>query len=61
MIPNNWSIVLLSKFLLQSVRMSLHSSRLTKIARQLAYRDYVTAKGDLHESQQTRVSLTDGR
>lgn len=61
LIPEDWSIALLSKFLLNSVRSSLHDGRQSKIARQLAFRDYYLANKDYLEIRGTRISLTDNR
>ena len=61
LIPEDWSIALLSKFLLNSVRSSLHDGRQCKVARQLAFRDYYLANKDYLQIRATQINLTDNK
>ncbi|KAF6041222.1 hypothetical protein EB796_000470 [Bugula neritina] len=61
LIPDDWSIALLSKFMLNSVRSSLHDGRQARIASQLAYWDYFLANKDYLSLRSTTISLTDNK
>lgn len=61
MIPGDWSVALLSQFLLNSVRSNLHEGRMSKVSSRLALREYLLASKELLEVQSTRISLTDNR
>lgn len=61
LIPGDWSIALISKFMLNTVRSSLHEGRQARICSQLAYRDYFLAKKDYLLLKSTAVNLSDNR
>ncbi|XP_067944461.1 transforming growth factor-beta receptor-associated protein 1-like [Watersipora subatra] len=60
-IPEDWSIALLSKFMLNTVRASLHNGRQASICSQLAYHNYFLAKKDYLSLRSTNISITDSR
>ncbi|XP_067054728.1 transforming growth factor-beta receptor-associated protein 1-like [Acropora muricata] len=61
LIPNEWSIGLISQFLSGSVRLSLHKSRTTKILSGLAREENLKIKTSHMISHKSRLLVTDER
>ena len=61
LIPEDWSVALLSRFMLNSVRRSLHEGRQTAIAKLISSYDHFTAERDHLQLQSQRITIGDTR
>lgn len=60
-LPENWSVGLVSQFLTNSVRKSLHMSRMTRVERNLARGDNLNTRRESINLTQETVNMTEDR
>ncbi|KAH9518827.1 transforming growth factor, beta receptor associated protein 1 [Bulinus truncatus] len=61
LLPDNWSIGLLSQFLTRAMRMSMHNYRMTRIQRMMARGENLLVKQNFIEMQKDAVIMNDER
>ena len=59
LIPDNWSIALLSQFLTQSVRRSMNCNRMTRIERMMSRGENLIVKQTSIELQKEPVTMNE--
>ncbi|ESP04691.1 hypothetical protein LOTGIDRAFT_135703 [Lottia gigantea] len=61
LLPDSWSVSLLSQFLTRAMRKSMHTSRMTRVERMMARGENLSIKQECIELQQEPVIMTEDR